>query len=103
LVYIIQGTDLGRFKKAERFGELACLIQRDVFPDDVEERVDTIRGIMTAMLERFEPAKDFLLLTGDPVAIVLAVMVLLCQGIVTIRCLKWDRENQDYYEVELSV
>lgn len=102
MVYVIQAPYLEKFRKAERYGDLVSLIQRDVFPDDVEERVATMKGIMTAILERFNPSVDFLLLTGDPVAIALAVMVITCRS-TFIRCLKWDRENQDYYEVELSV
>ena len=101
-VFIVQDSGRFKFTKALRFGELVPLIERDVFPDDVEERVVTVRNIMKAKLSTFNPVKDFLLLAGDPIAIVIATMVLTCVTL-NIRCLKYDRENQDYYEVQLSV
>lgn len=78
------------------------MIERDVFPDDVSERVLTIRNIMKTKLQQFNPAKDFLLLTGDPVAIAIATLVLSCYTL-SFNCLKYDRENRDYYEVQLAV
>jgi hypothetical protein len=102
LVYVVQGSDLGKFRKAERFGVLEPLILLDVYPDNVEERVPVILDILHRKLRNFNPTKDFLLVSGDPIAIAASVMVLTIHNTV-IPCLKWDRENQDYYVVELSV
>lgn len=102
MVYVVQGNDLGKFRKAERFGPLEPLIILDVYPDNVEERVPVIREILHRKLKNFNPGKDFLLVSGDPVAIALSVMILMLNT-TTIPCLKWDRENQEYYVVPLEV
>ena len=101
-MFVVQDNGRYSFRKAERFGELVPLIERDVFPDDAQERVLVIRNIMKTKLQNFNPAKDFLLLTGDPVAISIAVLVLSCFTL-NFSCLKYDREGRDYYPVELTV
>jgi len=101
-VFVVQNNGRYSFKKAERYGNLVSLIERDVFPDDAQERVATIQNIMKAKLVSFNPAKDFLLLVGDPVAIAVAVLVLSCYTL-QFNCLKYDRENKEYYEVRLEI
>jgi hypothetical protein len=101
-VFIVQDSGRLNFTPASRFGELIPLVGRDVYPDDADERVHAIRIIMKSKLAEFNPAKDFLLLTGDPVAIVMAVLTLAVQTL-TIRCLKWDNEHKGYFPVEVSV
>ncbi len=100
-VYVVQDSGRYSFSKAERFGKLIPMLRRDVFPDDHEARVEAIRGIFKHMMKDFNPAMDSLLLTGDPVAIALAVLVLSIHTL-DIPVLKYDREADDYYRVQLT-
>ena len=99
-VYIVQDDGNRDFSKAETFGTLIPMIERDIFPDDVEERTEAVRGIIRAKLKDFRPLYDYVLLTGDPVALVITGIELQAMfGDEMIRLLKYDRENSAYYEV----
>ena len=99
-VFIIQDNGTRDFSKAREFGELIPMINRDVFPDDVKERVSKIGSIIQAKLKYFNPNTDYILLTGDPVAIILTGMCLMLNhSIEDVNLLKYDRENDAYYEV----
>ena len=101
-VYVVQMAPGHNFSKAERYGNLVPLIQRDAFPDDVDERIPVMAGIMRAKLSKFNPMRDFLLLNGDPIAIALAVMTINRRSL-SFQALKWDRENQDYFMANIAV
>lgn len=102
-VFVIQDDHRRDFSKAATFGKLVPLIERDVFPDDADERVVTIRGIMKHILRDFNPLRDYLLLTGDPVAIVVATLLLSSMGVFEFRVLKWDKEHGGYFPVSVAV
>lgn len=97
-VFIVQDDGRRDYSDARRFGEPNALIERDVFPDDAQIRMDEILSIMRTKLAEFNPACDCLLLSGDPLAMVAATMVLtLSTG--RIRCLKYDKETRRYFPV----
>lgn len=101
-VFIIQDDGNRDFSKAEKFGRLIPMIERDVFPDDADERVEAIHGIIRAKLNNFNPLYDFVLLTGDPVALVVVGMELQRRfPDEVVRLLKYDRENRGYYQVSV--
>jgi hypothetical protein len=101
-VFVIQGDDTGKFKRAQRFGELVYLMLRDVFPDNADEHIEKMRHVMSAKLKDFNPSRDYVLLTGDPLAIAMSVLVL-SQWTLEIPCLKWDKLEQDYYAVTVNI
>lgn len=107
-VYIVQATDIevagnfGKFSKASRYGDLVPLMQRDAFPDNADERIMDMREVMRAKLKAFNPLRDYVLLTGDPLAIAMCILTLSCFTLA-IQCLKWDRDEQDYYPVLVSI
>jgi hypothetical protein len=101
-VYLTQMNPAWNYYKAERYGELVPLVQRDAFPDDVDERVKTIAEIMKRKLADFNPLRDFILLTGDPIAMCLAVMAVNRRS-MRVQVLKWDGENQDYFTAVLAL
>lgn len=99
-VFIIQDNGTKDFSAAKRFGELKGLIERDVFPDDADERVSAIHAIVRKKLKEFDPLYDFVLLTGDPVALVIVGAEL--QRMYpdqVIAFLKYDRDERQYYQV----
>jgi hypothetical protein len=103
-VFIIQDDGKRDFSQAAKIGELQALIGRDVFPDEAEERGDTVQRIIAARLSSgFDPARDFILLTGDPFAII-AVGVWLGATYPdhAFNVLKYDSENKGYFVITLK-
>lgn len=101
-VYIVQDNGSRDFSKAEKFGNLVPMIERDIFPDDTDERTQAIYNIIRKKLVDFRPLYDSVLLTGDPVALVVTGMELQRRfPDDMIRLLKYDRENKEYYLVHL--
>jgi hypothetical protein len=141
-------------------------MQRDAFADNAAERIGQMREVMKTILSEFNGAKDYVLLTGDPLAIAMCILTLTLQATskgelkttttircqcgwktelandtetaaevvaqahevqcfrrpyqhsamrisedrrweysaeVRIPCLKWDRDEQNYYPVTVSV
>jgi hypothetical protein len=102
-VYVIQNNGKLNFNKAKKHGKLISLIERDAFPDDAEDRIMVIHDIMKAKLRNFNMNRDFLLLTGAPEAIAMAIWVLTdVKGVSSIPALKWDRENRGYYKLKIA-
>jgi hypothetical protein len=101
-VYITHNSGRLPFDKAEHFGTLVPLVERDVFPDDVDERLHRMAYIMRNKLAAFEQDKDYLLLAGDPVAILLAGLIL-SEYTKKFRCLKYDRELDAYYVIPIQL
>ena len=102
-VFVIQDHGKIDFAKAKRFGELVYMVKRDAFPDNAEDRMRVASFIMKDKLTSFKASQDHLLLTGDPLAIAMAVLVLASYGVFDISCLKWDRENAEYYAVRVAI
>ena len=99
-VFVIQRNPNLDYSDARRFGVLTPVIQRDVFPDDLPSRVDKMKAVLEARLGNFDPDSDYLLLTGDPVAIFLAGALL--RDSRQVRVLKFDREAGRYYDVVIT-
>lgn len=100
-VFIVQDDGRRDFTDAVRFGRLIPLVNRDVFVDDTAQRVPAIQAIMRKKLASFNPLQDYLLLTGDPVAIAVAVFTIATLT-DTIRVLKWDRDLKAYFAVAIK-
>jgi hypothetical protein len=99
-VFIIQKNPNLDYSDARRFGILTSVIQRDVFPDDLPSRIDKIKAVLESRMGDFDPDADYLLLTGDPVAIFLAGALL--REAKQVRVLKFDREVGRYYDVAIK-
>lgn len=99
-VFVIQRNPNLDYNDARRFGVLTPVIQRDVFPDDLPSRIDKMKAVLEARLGDFNPDSDYLLLTGDPVAIFLAGALL--RDLKQVRVLKFDREAGRYYDVAIK-
>lgn len=100
-VFIIQDNGGRNFSNAKRFGELIPILERDVFPDDVKQRLPIMQKIIMAKLKDFNAARDRILLTGDPVAIfIVGRQLSVCEKVTL---LKWDSENKGYFEVTVNL
>jgi hypothetical protein len=67
-VFIVQvaADGLNKYQKAERFGDLVPLMQRDAFPDNAESQIRYMRNLMKNALSQFNPARDYVLLRATP-------------------------------------
>jgi hypothetical protein len=106
-VFIIQDDGRRDFRPAEQWGELIPLLSKDAHPDDAEERAAKMQRIIHNKLfsNDYDPDRDFILLTGDPVAIVAMGLYIgtSFESKYTIRVLKYDRETNSYYPIRMQI
>ena len=100
-VFIVQQNDRFVFTDAKRFGEVIYL--QPFFNIDNAEQVQTAIEEMGIKLEHFYRDEDYLLLNGDPILIAAAASLVshLTNGCYSV--LKWDRQKQQYYDLELDL
>lgn len=95
-VFIVQDTGVN-FLPAAKFGGIEFLLPGDrnvMF--SAGPCIHTLKQKLSAFSD-----KDFLLLTGDPVAIGAATAVAAMMNNGRVRTLKWDRQEKQYYPVEM--
>jgi len=98
-VYIVQENPNVNVIGAGRFGDLIPLL-----PPGRQITLSSapVVKLLNAKLKNFND-KDFLLAMGDPVAIAIASMVASDINNGKVNMLKWDRENQCYYNVPIDL
>ncbi len=105
-VYLIQeipGTTKGEPKYnilgAQKYGEIVTLLpeysQMILSPGPL---IIKLRGL----LKDFKPT-DYLLLTGDPATIGVAVSIVSDMTNGKYKLLKWDRQEKTYYAIEINL
>ena len=99
-VFVLQRNPHLDYDDARRFGLLVPVIQRDVFVDDLPSRLDQMKATIEAVLGKFDSSCDYLLLTGDPIAIFMSGALLRDAG--PVKVLKFDRQAGRYYAVEVN-
>ena len=98
-VYIVQENPNVNVIGAGRFGDLIPLL-----PPGRQITLSSapVVKLLKNKLKNFND-KDFLLAMGDPVAIAIASMVASDINNGKVNMLKWDRENQCYYNVPIDL
>jgi hypothetical protein len=98
-VYVTQELKGRDLSSALEFGELQVVVPADIqiTPDTIEE----VYGLITGALSNFDPLKDYLLLSGDPVVMCLAYQVadeeaFIQHNIARVSVLRWDRIDSRY-------
>ena len=102
-VYVTQELKGRDLSGALSFGELEVLVRANVAVTD--ESVDGIIDKMYDALEGFKAKEDYLLLSGDPVIIGIAFMVLSYYTLTDedpFRVLRWDRIEERYVSMTIS-
>lgn len=98
-VFVVQEA-LGRnIMRARRYGTLAPLLPPG-------HQVVLSPGPMVYRLRKelcSYTSDDYLLLMGDPIAIGTAVAIAAQANQGRVNCLKWDKQEEDYYPVHLDL
>ncbi len=101
-VYVIQNDNQKDFQAATRYGKLEILTHKGLFPDSAPFRVAEFKERAAVILKDFHPYRDFILLNGSPVYLIMVGMILRKKGFNEFKCLMYDREEKDYYEVKVE-
>ena len=98
-VYVVQDNGTKNFNDAHKFGDIVILQRRDI---PLFEDTKLIIIEMREKLKDFDPQKDWLLLTGDPLLIGLSTFIV---GSTKhhVPCLKWDRQTTQYFPVTFNL
>lgn len=98
-VFVIQDDGRKNLSPALEFGEVKVLSTRDVslYADNTR-----VFHALRAKLVLFNPGKDYLLLTGDPILIGMA-MAIVMRDHQECRCLKWDRQERRYIPILIKM
>jgi len=102
-VFIVNDNGSLNFKKAQRFGDLVTLTRNTVYPDTDENEILTMVAEMNTILanRKYNPLTDYLLLAGDPVALVMVGILAGTKLYQEIQLLKYDTESKGYYVVTI--
>ena len=98
-VYIVQENPNVNVIGAGRFGELIPMLPPG---RQITLSASPVTRLLSNKLRDFCD-DDFLLAMGDPVAIAIASMVAGEVNNGKVNMLKWDRENQCYYNVPIDI
>ncbi len=103
-VFIIQNDTSKDFSKAKRFGETIVITHKGLFADNAVHRVDEFKErSLQIMMEDFDETSDYILLVGSPVYIIMLGAILGSLGLYFFKTLMYDREEEQYFEVEIKV
>ena len=99
MIFVVQDNPVLNFSSATRWGKLKSIFQpRENLGVDCNWAVERA----TAALRTFGDA-DYLILSGDPLAIGLCVHLAATANEGRVQILKWDRQEKLYYEVTLAL
>ena len=106
IVYLLQevpGTKIGRPKYniigAQKFGEIKVLLKEDT---QIVRSPGPITYQLRRLLKNFCD-KDYLLLSGDPKVIGLAIAIACDINNGKYKTLTWDRQEKMYYPTEFNI
>lgn len=98
-VYVIQESEGRNFFAARRYGELVALMPANA---QIVLSADPAVSRMSRTLKNYGD-QDYLLMTGDPAMMGIAVAIAALNNRGKVRLLKWDKFAKDYYPVEVDI
>lgn len=97
-VFVTQEVEGRDFFPARKFGELELILPSSA---QVVLSVDPTLQKIRRALKDFADG-DYLLLSGDPIIMGLAMMVASDMNQGRVKALKWDKREKDYYPVHVD-
>ena len=101
-VFVTHTTGRIVFDPAARFGRIVHMFPLQIYPDLFDTRVPMAIGRLKQVLVDFNPERDYLLPSGDPLLTLLAGMIL-GERHPRITLLHWDRQAERYFPVDLNL
>jgi len=99
-VFIVQEIPGRDLSAASEFGDLKILVRAK---DQINEDSKEVTEHISKMLWHFDSDVDYLLLSGDPVAIAIACSIASDETNGVYQVLKWDRLKEKYYPVIIDI
>lgn len=99
-VWIVHRQDQMDYSSAQVYGELRSMFTG---PDCASWwKPDLIEALRDIVLSSMSP-EDWLIVTGDPVAIAVVCSLMGAEGFEELRLLKWDRKERAYHPFIISL
>jgi hypothetical protein len=103
IVYVVQEQQRLDYADAERFGEVRFLTHLEYNGLRNSIRNKQVTASIAIGLIGFDPSKDYLLMTGSPVAMGYAFWIAMLKasavGCSKLNILQWDRESSHYKHI----
>lgn len=99
-VYLPHTTDKFDVEDAKRFGRLRVIFRKELYPDEVDDLIDSVTTRAEDALSGFDPDRDYLCLVGSPVYTVLCAFLIGRQH-DSFRVLRYDRLERCYYPIDI--
>lgn len=99
-VFVIQDDGHKNLFPAKKFGQQFIVLATKDLPlyRDPASMISSV----VVKLNSYNPEQDYVIMTGDPLLIgVVTASIIKKHG--KIRCLKWDKQNMDYFPIVLSL
>lgn len=96
-VFVVQEQPRYDITHAQKFGTLVIVLPPGNITYDMEHAISRMRHVLKDVTEN-----DWLLLTGDPMAIGLATHFVAAK-LGKVRLLKWNRRNLEYIPMKLDL
>lgn len=97
-VYVVQENPRMDYAPAEAYGDVVFMTADEYSPVASSLRNADIIHDVCRHMDKFEPANDHLVLTGNPVIMGYAFHKAF-QKAGAVKCLQWDRHRSEYREV----
>jgi hypothetical protein len=99
ICYVVQESPDKNLLPARDFGEICVMLTMS----DVRKGYDHCIKTLSDKFDHFRHEKDFLILTGDPIFIGVAMVFAnhLSEGHVQV--LRWDREHYRYNHIDVKI
>lgn len=84
-----------------KYGAPVLVFTKNLFPDNIDADIKEETQRAATVLVNFDPARDYLCLTGSPLFISICIQILVQLDKCPIRLLRYDHIEDGYYPVTL--
>lgn len=97
-VFVVQENSKLNYAPAERFGEVHFMTATEFSPVKNSQRNRNILEMVELAMKAFDPATDYLLLSGNPIVMGYVFHLAMTKA-SSVRVLWWSRIDNEYTEV----
>lgn len=100
-VYVVQENPRMDYSPAEAYGDVVFMTADEYRPVAGSIRNQDIISDVQRHMATFDPAEDWLIMTGNPIMMGYAFHLAIARG-SGVKCLQWDRISHGYREVKFD-